>query len=198
MPTVIALHGFTRQPRHLAAFSEACQLRGWACLRPALAPSLLPTLINSRRHLDRVTQRIVDSGRLEGGVVVVGHSAGAAAGSWITTRLLESHVDVRGLVYVDGNDSPNHLIEKSWAALADVPIAAVMAPDSPCNRNGKLGRLVEARRPGCVEVIERAGHGDLEMADSHVYRWACRDSSGPPEWRAVQEAVLGSVTRFLS
>lgn len=196
MTTVIALHGFTRGPQHLAAFAEACQRRGWNCLRPRLSPWLLPVLMNNRRHLDRVADRMISSGRLCGSVVVVGHSAGAAAGSWITPRLLAAGVDVRGLIYVDGNDSPNHLIERSWAQLAAVPIRAVMAPPSPCNRGGRLAELLESRRPGSVEIIEGSGHGDIEMSPSAVYRRACGDSSGPTEWRAVQRAVVARVAQL--
>ena len=197
MATVLALHGFTRRPRHLAAFSEACQRRGWNCLRPALAPSWLPMLMNSCRHLDHVTKRVIDSGRIMGPVVVVGHSAGAAAGTWMTTRLVMSGVEVRGLVYVDGNDSPNHLIERAWPELADIPIRAVMAPPGPCNRDGQLTRFLEAQRPGSVAIIPGAGHGDIEMQGATVYRRVCKDTSELPEWLEVQSTVLASIGQLL-
>ncbi len=195
--TVVALHGFTRQPRHLAAFSEACQRRGWDCVRPALAPRWFPVLMNDRRHLTRVVERLVRSGRLTGRVVVVGHSAGAAAGSWMTPVLAESGVDVRGLVYVDGNDSPNHLIERAWPRLANVPIRAIAAPPSPCNRQGRLSDFLEQRRPGCVVVVPGSGHGDIEMLGAEVYRRMCGDTSRASQWRAVQGAVLDAVTDVL-
>jgi pimeloyl-ACP methyl ester carboxylesterase len=197
MSTVLALHGFTRGPRHLAAFSEACQRRGWACVRPAVAPRLLPVLMNDRRHLDRVARRLVESGRLVGPVVIVGHSAGAAAGTWMAPRLIDAGVDVRGLVYVDGNDSPNHLIERAWSEVVNIPIRAVMAPPSPCNRKGQLTQFLEERRPGSVEVIPGAGHGDIEMTGASIYRRACGDCSGVAEWKAVQTAVLAAGSRFL-
>lgn len=87
MATVVALHGFTRGPEHLVSFSEACQRRGWACLMPAVAPRWFPILMNHRRHLSTVARRLVASRRLAGPVVIVGHSAGAAAGSWMTSLL---------------------------------------------------------------------------------------------------------------
>lgn len=197
MSTVIALHGFTRGPQHLATFSEACRSRGWSCVRPALAPRWLPILMNDRRHLSNVAHRIVASRRLTGPVVVVGHSAGAAAASWIAPKLRESGVNIAGLVYVDGNDSPNHLIERAWESLADVPIRAVMSPPSPCNRRGRLTDFLEKYRPGSVTIVPGAGHGDIEMNGAVVYRSACGDRSGPKEWRAVQRAVLAEIERLI-
>jgi len=197
MTTVVALHGFTRAPRHLASFSEACQRQGWNCVRPALAPRFLPVLMNSRSHLDHLAERLVDSGRLAGPVVIVGHSAGAAAGSWIAPRLIDRRVDVRGLVYVDGNDSPNHLIEQALPRLDSLPIRAVMAPPSPCNRQGRLSRLLEARRPGSVEIIPGAGHGDIEMLGAAVYRRVCRDSGELVTWQKVQHAVIRTIHSLL-
>lgn len=197
MATVLALHGFTRGPRNLADFSAACQLRGWDCVRVALAPRWLPTLMHNRRHLDHVADRLTSAGRLLGPVVVVGHSAGAAAGSWMTPTLRNLGVDVAGLVFVDGNDSPNHLIERAWSNLASVPIRAVMAPPNPCNRHGRLTSFLQQRRPGSVQVIPGAGHGDLEMSGGSVYRRVCSDRSGPAEWMAVQAAVLGCIQDLL-
>lgn len=197
MPIVLALHGFTRGPQHLAAFSEACQRRGWACLRPAVAPRWMPVVMNSRAHLDHLAKRLVDSGRLKGPVVIVGHSAGAAAGSWMTPRFITAGVDVRGLVYVDGNDSPNHLIERVWSGLAAVPIRAVMAPANPCNRDGQLTSFLEQHRPGSVLVITGAGHGDIEMSRTTMYRGFCGDDSDPGTWKTVQQATLAAVADFI-
>lgn len=137
------------------------------------------------------------SGCLAEPVVVVGHSAGAASGSWMVPTLLNAGVNIAGLVFVDGNDSPNHLIERAWADLATVPIRAVMAPPNPCNRHGRLTTFLEARRPGSVVVIPGAGHGDLEMAGSAVYRRACKDRSGADEWARVQSAVLACIEELV-
>ncbi len=162
-----------------------------------MAPRFLPVLMNSRSHLDHIADRLTDSGRMTGPVVIVGHSAGAAAGSWIAPRLVEGGVDVCGLVYVDGNDSPNHLIEKAWPRLESLPIRAVMAPPSPCNRDGQLTQLLESRRPGSVEIIPGAGHGDIEMLGAAVYRRVCKDTTGVEEWHVVQAAVVRAIEWIL-
>jgi len=174
--TVIAVHGFTRGPQHLAAFGEACQRNGWSCVRPSVAARWMPVLMNDRRHLGQVARRLVATGRLIGPTVIVGHSAGAASGTWMAPSLLDAGVDVRGLVFVDGNDSPNHLISKAWSAVDSLPIRAVMSPPSPCNRDGQLTRFLEAHRPGSVAVIPGAGHGDIEMQGAAIYRRVCKDT----------------------
>lgn len=198
MATVLALHGFTRGPQHLSAFSEACLRAGWNCLRPLVAPRWLPILVNDRGHLARVAERLAASGRLFGPVVVVGHSAGAAAGSWMTPVLERAGVDVRGLVFVDGNDSPNHLIQRAWPELHGLPIRAVQAPPSPCNRGGRLAAFLSAHRPGSVTVIPGAGHGDIEMHRGAIYRRVCGDISEPNVWAQVQHAVLTEVAKLFS
>lgn len=194
--TIIAIHGFTRGPHHLAAFAEACQQRKWSCVRPAAAPRWMPILMNNRRHLGSVARRLASSDHLLGDVIVVGHSAGAAAGSWMTPVLVDAGVNVRGLVYVDGNDSPNHLIQRAWPRLTAVPIRAVQAPPSPCNRQGQLASFLEQRRPGSVVVIPESGHGDIEMIGASVYRRTCKDSSGPEQWAQVLHATLSAVTEL--
>lgn len=193
MATVVALHAFTRGPQHLSAFADACRREGWTCVRPVVAPRWLPILTNSPRHIARVAKRLIASGRLDTPVVIVGHSAGAAAGAWMTPILRSAGVDVVGLVFVDGNDSPNHLIERSWAELSDVPIRAVMAPPNPCNRRGRLTAFLEGRRPGSTVTVPGSGHGDLEMLGAGVYRRACGDCSGPSQWRKVQQEVIDAI-----
>ena len=128
-----------------------------------------------------------------GPVVVVGHSAGAAAGSWMAPLLINGGVDLRGLVFVDGNDSPNHLIEKAWPEIRGRGIRAVMTPPSPCNRQGRLTDFLRER--GCTDivVIPGAGHGDLEMSGAAVYRRLCGDVSSGITWRAVQQATLDAI-----
>ena len=189
---VIALHGFTRGPQHLAALARACEEQGWSCVRPEVAPRWLPVRMNSRRHLDDLSAELtrVCAGQQ---VVIAGHSAGAASGSWIAMRLLEAGIDLRGLVYIDGNDSPNHLLEKSWPSLESVPVRAVLAPPSPCNRQGRLQVFLEANRPGCFVVIPGSGHGDIEIAESVVYRRACGDDSTAETKAEVLCAVIAAI-----
>lgn len=189
---VVALHGFTRGPEHLNALAGACAERGWASVRPRLAPSWAPVLMNSRRHLCIVAERLAP--RLSGHpVVVVGHSAGAAAGSWLAARWAAEGLDLRGIVMVDGNDSPNGLIMASWPALEGLGVRGVLAPPGPCNRDGRLQRFLDEKRPGSTVVIPGSGHGDIEQDDSAVYRWACRDASTHHTRRMVLAAVMDGV-----
>lgn len=189
---VIALHGFTRGPQHLSALADACSSRGWSCIRPQVAPRWLSVQMNSRRHLDGLAAELA---RASAGqpVVIAGHSAGAAAGSWIAMRLLEAGIDLRGLVYIDGNDSPNHLLEKAWPSLEAVPIRAVLAPPSPCNRQGRLAVYLDVHRPGSYVVIPGSGHGDIEIHESAVYRRACGDDSSPQTKASVLAAVIDAI-----
>jgi pimeloyl-ACP methyl ester carboxylesterase len=189
---VIALHGFTRGPQHLAALSHACGQQGWSCIRPQVAPRWLSVLMNSRRHLDGLA---ADLARVcaRQPLVIAGHSAGAAAGSWIAMRMLEAGSDVRGLVFIDGNDSPNHLMEKAWPSLDSVQIRAVLAPPSPCNRHGRLQAFLDQRRPGTYVVIPGSGHGDIEITDSVVYRRACGDDSTAATKATVLTAVIDAI-----
>jgi pimeloyl-ACP methyl ester carboxylesterase len=193
--TILALHGFTRGPQHLNALADACTLRGWSCVRPQVAPRWFSVRMNSRRHLDDLAAELarVCAGQQ---VVIAGHSAGAASGSWIGMRLLEAGIDLHGLVYIDGNDSPNHLIEMSWPSLETVAIRGVLAPPSPCNRQGRLAAFLDEHRPGSYVVIPASGHGDIEMHDSAVYRRACGDDSSPETKAAVLAAVVDAIAEL--
>lgn len=192
---VIALHGFTRGPQHLTALADACSSRGWSCIRPQVAPRWFSMLMNSHRHLDELAAELA---RVCAGqpVVIAGHSAGAASGSWIGMRLLEAGIDLRGLVYIDGNDSPNHLIEMAWPSLETVPIRAVLAPPSPCNRQGRLAAYLDEHRPGSYDVIPGSGHGDIEIRESAIYRRACGDDSSAETKAAVLAAVVDAIAEL--
>jgi pimeloyl-ACP methyl ester carboxylesterase len=193
MPAVLALHGFTRGPQHLVAFSEACERRGLRCIRPSLAPRWFPIMISNRRHLTSLARRLVVSGQISEDTVIVGHSAGAAAGAWLAPILRNAGVHVAGVVFVEGNDSPNHLIQLSWQSLRDLPVRAVMAPPNPCNKEGELAVFLNQHRPGSVLIVPGSGHGDIEMSGAGIYRRICHDASGPNEWRTVQQTVLSVV-----
>ena len=116
----------------------------------------------------------------------------------MTPILRSAGVEVTGLVFVDGNDSPNHLIERSWAHLSDLPIRAVMAPPNPCNRHGRLTQFLDERRPGSTVTVPGSGHGDLEMLGAGVYRRACGDRSGPSQWQAVQREVIHAIRNLFT
>ena len=195
-PAVVALHGFTRSPQNLQRLADACSARGWACVRPALAPRMLPALYMDRRRLTGLAGRLAPSlaGRE---VAVVGHSAGAAAGTFLAGALLDAGVDVRGLVMVDGVDSPNHLIARGIDRLEGLSVSAVLAPASRCNRDGALGRFLAAYPWVRSETVAGAGHGDIEGAGIGIYRRACGDDSDAATVDRVMAAVLAGIGRAL-
>ena len=189
---VLALHGFTRAPHHLDALAIACAEQGWSCLRPELAPRWAPIMMNSTLHLNAISRRIAPRLQDEP-VTIVGHSAGAAAGAWLATQLIQQQVNINGIVMVDGNDSPNHLIEKAWPLLQDTTIRAVLAPPSPCNRQGMLQKFLDENRPGITTVIPGSGHGDIEVLPSQMYRRVCGDNSTSETKQRVLNAVLSAI-----
>jgi pimeloyl-ACP methyl ester carboxylesterase len=167
-------------------------------VRPALGSLDWSRSTNNAAYLTRVARRLTP--RLSGGpVALVGHSAGAAAASWMATELLDAGADVRGLVYVDGVESPTRLIERSWPRLAGLPVRAACAPPSRCNRQGRLAEWLSSA-PGDVEcvVIEGAGHGDVEGPTSAVYRYACGDESSDQARAALLGLVVGWVAELLT
>ncbi len=186
----VLLHGFTRAPRHLSLLSRSLTRMGVATVRPALGSFAWGTSMNNAHHLDRVAERL-SSGLPDGPVMVVGHSAGAAAGAWLAARLLTGGVDVRGIVMVDGNDSPTHLIRRSWPSLTGIPVRAVCAPPSRCNRQGQLATWL-AQQPGDLRivVVEGSGHGDIEGVPASVYRWACGDEPNAAAQAEVLDLTL--------
>lgn len=190
--TVIALPGFTRGPEHLGRLAQACEDAGWSCVRPLLAPRWLPVLYMDRRRLQGIATRILAE---ESGLplVIVGHSAGAAAGCYLARVLLAQGADVRGVVLVDGVDSPSHLIRRSLPHLRGLRVAAVLAPPSPCNRQGALAAYLRDVPWVRVDVVEGAGHGDIEGAGVPIYRRACGDASDEATADRVLDAVLAAI-----
>lgn len=189
---VVALPGFTRQPRHLERLATAIQGRGWICLRPPLAPSWLPALYMSKRRLRRIADELAKAvGQRD--VVVAGHSAGAAAGTYLAQCLRERGVQVRGLVLIDGVDSPNHLVARTLPALKDLRVAAVMASPSPCNRDGRLERSLVGLPQVRLQLIEGAGHGAIEGVGIPVYQRMCQDTTDDRTADLFQVAVLNAI-----
>jgi pimeloyl-ACP methyl ester carboxylesterase len=131
-------------------------------------------------------------------VVLVGHSAGAAAACQLALFLRNSSIPLLGIVLVDGTDSPNKLIESALPDLRSVPIWGVLAPPNPCNRQGALENLLAQNRPGHYEVIAGSGHGDIEMDDSRIYRRACRDASTPLIRQLVLEHTVTAISLMVS
>ena len=195
--TVVLLHGFTRSPEHLGLLSSACVAVGARTLRPALGSLWWPTSTNNAAHLDRVGESLLPH-LAPGPVVVVGHSAGAAAGAWLTAGLRAAGAPVPALVMVDGVESPSGLIRRAWPRLAGVSVRAVCAPPSRCNRQGALASWL-AVQDGDVEVetIDGSGHGDIEGPSQAIYRWACGDDAKQPAGERVRAAVMARVVSGL-
>jgi pimeloyl-ACP methyl ester carboxylesterase len=195
--TVVLLHGFTRSPAHLDLLSSTCVAAGARTLRPALGSLWWPTSTNNAAHLDRVGESLHQQ-LASGPVVVVGHSAGAAAGAWLAAGLLAGGAAVPVLVMVDGVESPSGLIRRAWPRLAGVSVRAVCAPPSRCNRQGALASWLAAQGGDVeVETIEGSGHGDIEGPSQAIYRWACGDDAAQPAREQVHSAVMARVVSGL-
>lgn len=152
----------------------------------------MPALYMSTSNLDAIADRI--SGRLgDAPVVLAGHSAGGAAGAYLALKLLRTGVDVRGLVFIDGVDSPNQLIARALPQLAGVRVGAVLAPPSPCNRGGSLERWLDEHSAARVEVVPGSGHGDIEGGESGIYRRVCGDRPSAATVDIVLAATIGAI-----
>jgi pimeloyl-ACP methyl ester carboxylesterase len=199
--TVVLLHGFARRPRALDDLADRCSALDADVVRPHLSAWWWPTCTNNTRHLDRIAMR-VRAERDDGPVVVVGHSAGAAAGAWIAARLVDAHVHVGALVLVDGVESPVRSISRAWPRLAGVPVTAVVGPPGPCNRQQALGRWFmssDASAGPVVDVVElpAMGHGDIEGVGVGVYVRLCGDDPAAPSREVLMALVLDAVERGL-
>ena len=188
--SAVLLHGFTRGPRDLRVLSSALTRHGIATVRPSLSAWDWLHGINNSRYLTTVAARI-SRGLPAGPVVVVGHSAGAAAGAWIAAELVARSVAVRRLVMVDGVESPAHLVRRAWPRLESVDIVDVCAPPSRCNRNGELADWLAAQdRAVRLLTVDGSGHGDIEVVPSPIYSWACGDDSTDETKQRVLHTVV--------
>lgn len=183
------MHGFTRAPRHLRVLSDELTGRGVATVRPALSAFGWSHGINNAGYLTKVAARL-RHGLPDGPVAVVGHSAGAAAGSWLAAEFAQSGMDVRALIMVDGVESPAGLMRRAWPRLQGVPVLALCAPPSRCNREGQLEAWL-ANQGGevVVSVLPGMGHGDIEGEPARIYEWACREQSSAEIRRRVVTTV---------
>jgi Lipase (class 3) len=145
-----------------------------------------------RRHLRSIASRIQASFH-EYQIVLVGHSAGAASATFIADVLSNSDIQVKGLVYADGVDSPNRLIAKYLGRLDDLRVSAVLAPPSSCNRQGKLEHRLISHPRVEVNVIQGAGHGDIEGSGVQVYRKFCADTSTEEVAHEFRQALIRQI-----
>ena len=185
------LHGFTRNGRHLEPLAQALFAVGIGTVRPDLGSFNWFRSVNNAGYLDRVADDIAAT--LTGPNVVIGHSAGGAAGAYLATRLRM----VQGIVFVDANESPTHLIERVWPKLEKVSKVAICAPASRCNRHGAFARWArEHGVAGCI--VDGMGHGDIEGDEQTMYRIVCGDASSPSTRALVQDLVIASTMRMLN
>jgi pimeloyl-ACP methyl ester carboxylesterase len=141
----VLLHGFTRNGSHLETLAQALFADGIGSIRPDLGSFNWFRSVNNATYLDRVAQRI--GATLTGPAVLIGHSAGGAAAAHVASRL----DDVAGIVFVDANESPTHLIERAWPDISHLPTFAICAPPSRCNRDGAFARWAQLHGvDGCV------------------------------------------------
>jgi hypothetical protein len=191
--TVVLVHAFSRAPEDLGELSDRCVAVGARTLRPALSALWWPTSTNNASFLSTVADGLAAM-LAPGPVVVVGHSAGASAGAWIAADLVGRGAEVTTLAMVDGVESPRGLIRRSWARLSGVPVRAVCAPPSRCNRRGALATWLTSQVPRPeVVVVPGSGHGDIEGPTRAIYRWACGDD---PRQQAADE-VRGIVDTWV-
>ena len=189
--TVVAIvfPAFTRAARDLAGFVEKLADVGFDARAITLAPRVLPTHYCYRRHLRAVANSICDANP-DRPIIMMGHSAGAAAATYVAQQLMSLGGDIRGVVLIDGVDSPNHLIAKSLPRLDRVNIGAVLTSPSPCNRQGLLGRYLAAYPQVRVIQVPGAGHGDIEGGTSSLYRRVCGDAQNPDTVMRFQSTVI--------
>ena len=200
--TVVLMHGFTRSPRDLQGLAMRAVNRGAKALIPHLGAWWWPRSTNNARYLSRIAEA-VERQRSPGPVVIVGHSAGAPAGAWVAARLVDAGVDVSILVLVDGVESPARTLRRSWPALQRVPVLAICAPASRCNRSGALEAWLGNQERSADSVLEVVhlpgmGHGDIEGAGIGVYCRMCGDDPEAPARDALLVLVDDAMERGLS
>jgi pimeloyl-ACP methyl ester carboxylesterase len=200
--TVVLLHGFGRSPAALEELAQRLAARGATVLGPHLSAWWWPSCTNNTRYLTRVAREIVARGCARP-MVVVGHSAGAAAGAWIASTLRDQGVPVAGLVLVDGVESPVGSLRRSWPRLRGVPVTALCGSPSPCNRRGALQEWLQSREvdsswPLEIVRIEGMGHGDIEGAGLMVYRRLCGDAPTAPARAELLGRVEAAIERAWS
>lgn len=198
--TVVLLHGFSRSPERLADIATMCRSLGAEVVAPHLSAWWWPTSTNNTRHLSRLAHIVAEDA--SGPIVVVGHSAGGAAGAWMAAAMERAGAELGSLVLVDPVESPVRSIRRSWSALERVPVTAIIGAPSPCNRQGAFSRwLAEQRhvRFPSLEVVNlpTMGHGDIEGAGIGVYVRLCGDDPAAPARSELLAIVRQAVERGL-
>lgn len=195
--TVVVLPAFTRSASHVSLFTRQVAEAGFHAIAIDLAPRFLPIAYMYKRHLRRIAAKFSTSNQ-GAEVVLVGHSAGAAAASFLALAMQSEGVHVKGVVFADGVDSPNHLIRESLKKLEGMKVAAVLAPPSPCNRQGSLEHFLVDYPWVRVTTVPGAGHGDIEGAGIPIYRRFCADNSSPQAAARFRQILINHVEWIVS
>jgi len=195
IPMVIVFPGFSRTASNLTLFTRELDQSHFETVAISLAPRLIPFMYMSKPHLRRVSADIAReySNRK---IVLIGHSAGAASATYIAYQLRLVGIDIMGLIFADGVDSPNHLISKYLPALGNTEIAAILAPPSPCNRNGLLAHTLHSFPGIDIQIIPGAGHGDIEGAGVRIYQKFCKDQSTQAIAMDFREAIIHTLEKI--
>lgn len=194
-PVAIVFPAFTRSATDLSEFAATLRNHGFEATAVTLAPKAFPVLYCVKSHLDSIAAKIARE-YAHRSVVLLGHSAGASAAAYVASVLKGSLVDLRGVVFIDGVDSPNRLIATSMPSLEGISIGAVLASPSACNRKGVLQKFLADFPRVHVVVIPGAGHGDIEGGDKKIYRWACGDKSDAATAAKFTKAVISMASDF--
>jgi alpha-beta hydrolase superfamily lysophospholipase len=133
---------------------------------------------------------------IPGRLVMVGHSAGADAVSWVAGQLALAGHPPAVLVLLDPVPSPHGDNLAAGARLAQgVPVRIVSAAPGRCNRHGLGTRLVLAARPDALGVELLTGcHGDAEGVSSDLVARLLCGVPAPANVAALTALVRGWVT----
>ena len=194
-PVAIVFPAFTRSATDLSEFAATLRNHGFEATAVTLAPKAFPVLYCVKSHLDSIAAEISRK-YAHRSVVLLGHSAGASAAAYVASVLRGSLVELRGVVFIDGVDSPNRLIATSLPSLEGISIGAVLAPPSACNRKGALQKFLADFPRVHVVVIPGTGHGDIEGGDKKIYSWACGDNSDAATVAKFTKAVISMASDF--
>jgi pimeloyl-ACP methyl ester carboxylesterase len=151
----------------MAALAWRCQSLGLRTYRPAIS-SFGRRGINSGAAVRDLADLVAELPGLKTypGIVLAGHSAGAAVAAEMSGRLASLGIRIAGLIFIDGVDNRaamvRHMVEDgavpSWPR-----VLLVDAEPSRCNRRGALSRMLLERVPAVGGWrVHGAGHGDVE------------------------------------
>lgn len=194
MAIAVLFPGFTRPPSATDSLRVALAKVGMESIAPNLSRRWWPIdYMSSRRH-SRVADELVDwnPGR---SFVLVGHSAGAAAATGVA-GYLAARVEgrVKGMVFIDGVDSPRATIRHALAGEIP-PLIALCGAPSPCNRHGALCRLLGQYPPRDVQLVDCSwmSHGAIEPPGTRVYERACQSVVNEGEHQRALEVAVAAI-----